>query len=65
MQKDLNKLWKRKRRLHRVFTVLSLTIVAALIVVGVRTCSDQYQEPYNKDYRPMDAGRQKAVEPKR
>lgn len=65
MQKDLNRLWKRKRRMHRVFAVLGLTIVAALLVVGVRACSDQYKEPYNKDYRPMDTSRQKAVEPKR
>ncbi|MFC1542270.1 hypothetical protein ACFL4M_00090 [Pseudomonadota bacterium] len=58
MQKDLDRLWKRKRRTKRVLLVLGLTIVAALLVVGVRTCSEQFQEPYNKDYRPVDDGRQ-------
>jgi len=55
MQKDLNKLRKRKRRMHRVLAILSLTILSALLVVGMRTCSDQFKEPYNKDYRPMDS----------
>ncbi|MFC1626483.1 hypothetical protein ACFL19_02130 [Pseudomonadota bacterium] len=44
--------------MKRVLLVLGLTIVAALLVVGVRTCSEQFQEPYNKDYRPVDDGRQ-------
>jgi len=54
MQRDLDKLRKRKRRMKRVLLVLSLTFIAALLVVGVRTCSEQFQEPYNKDYRPVD-----------
>ncbi len=61
MQKDLDRLWKRKRRRQRVVTVLVLAIVAALLIVGVRACSDQFQEPYNKDYRPMDTERQKEM----
>jgi len=48
-----------------VVVVLGLTVVAALLIVGVRACSDQFQEPYNKDYRPMDTERQKAMESKR
>lgn len=62
MQKDLDRLWKRKRRRARVLAVLGLAIVAALLIVGMRTCSDQFQEPYNKDYHPMDIERQKAME---
>ncbi len=65
MQKDLNRLWKRKRRIQRVVAVLSLAIVAALLIVGVRACSNQFQEPYNKEYRPMDAERQKEMESRR
>jgi len=64
MQKDLDRLWKRKRRMHRVLAVLGLTMIVALVIVGVRACSDQYNEPYNKEYRPMDVGRQAVVEPK-
>ncbi|MES0370731.1 MAG: hypothetical protein ABUK11_00495 [Mariprofundaceae bacterium] len=64
MQKDLNKLWKRKRRMHRVVAILAVSIVAALIVVGMRSCSDQYQEPYNKKYRPMDVEQKNVVRPK-
>ncbi|MDT8377024.1 MAG: hypothetical protein RQ867_09875 [Mariprofundaceae bacterium] len=65
MQKDLDKLWKRKRQINRLLAVLSLTIIAALLVVGVRTCSDHFQEPYNKDYRPVDNVNQKPMEPGR
>jgi hypothetical protein len=63
MQKDLNKLWKRKRRMHRVFAVLIVTIAAALLIVSMRSCSDQFQEPYNKDYRPMDVESRNVVRP--
>jgi hypothetical protein len=65
MQKDLDRLWRRKRRRQRVLAVLGLAIVAALLIVGVRTCSGQFQEPYNRDYRPMDAERQKEMESRR
>lgn len=64
MQKDLNKLWKRKRRTHRVMVILVITVIAALLVVGMRSCSDQYQEPYNKKYRPMDVEQSSVVRPK-
>jgi len=59
MQKDLDRLWKRKRRRQRVVAVLGLAIVVALLIVGVRACSDQFQEPYNRDYHPVDVERQK------
>ena len=65
MKKDLDRLWRRKRRRQRVLAVLGLSIVAALLIVGVRTCSGQFQEPYNRDYRPMDADRQKEMESRR
>ena len=45
--------------------VLGLAAVAALLIVGMRACSDQFQEPYNKDYRPVDDGRQKIMESRR
>jgi hypothetical protein len=65
MLKDLDRLWRRKRRLQRVVMVLGLTVVAALLVVGVRTCSSQFQEPYNKDYHPVDVERKKEMGPGR
>jgi len=64
MQKDLDKLRRSKRRLRRILAVLAISSVAALIVVGVRSCSNQYQEPYNKEYRPLDSETQKVVRPK-
>ncbi len=48
-----------------MLAVLGLAIVAALLIVGVRTCSAQFQEPYNKEYRPMDTERQKEMGSKR
>jgi hypothetical protein len=46
-----------------VVIVLGLTVVAALLVVGVRTCSSQFQEPYNKGYHPMDVEQKKEMGP--
>jgi len=43
--------------MHRVAGVLFLTIAAALMVVLMRACSDQFEGPYNRDYRPMDTHR--------
>jgi predicted nucleic acid-binding Zn ribbon protein len=63
MQKDLDRLRKSKRRFRRVLAILAVTAVAALIVVGVRSCSDQFQEPYNKEYRPMDSNSQSVTRP--
>jgi ferric-dicitrate binding protein FerR (iron transport regulator) len=57
MQRDLNRMLKRKRRRHRVVTLLVLMACAALIVVAMRSCSDRFSDPYNKDYRPMDTQR--------
>lgn len=55
MQKDLDRLWQRKRRTQRILIVVVLSCMAALVVVGMRTCGDHYKEPYNKEYRPMDS----------
>jgi len=64
MQKDLDKLRKRKRRIHRVLAILAITSAAALVIVGVRACSDQYQDAYNKEYRPMDVEKNNVARPK-
>jgi len=65
MQKDLDKLRRSKRRLRRVLAVLAISAVAALVVVGMKSCSEQYKEPYNKEYRPMDSSdTQNVVRPK-
>lgn len=59
MQKDLNRLLKRKRRTRRVWSILALMLIAAIAVVLMRSCVDQFKGPYNKDYRPMDTQRHK------
>jgi hypothetical protein len=64
VQKDLDKLRRNKRRLHRVMAILAITALAAVIVVGVRACSEQYQEPYNKGYHPLDTETQSVARPK-
>lgn len=64
MQKDLDKLRRSKRRLRRILAVLAITALSALIVVGVKSCSDQYKNPYNKEYRPLDKEPQNVVEPR-
>lgn len=57
MQRDLNRLQKRKRLIYRALGLLMLTLIAAVVVVSMRSCSEQFNEPYNKDYRPMDTQR--------
>lgn len=64
MQKDLDRLRRSRQRRRRVLAVLAISALAALIVVGVRSCSDRYQEPYNKEYRPMDSEPQNVVRPR-
>jgi len=64
MQKDLDKLRRSKRRTHRILAILAISAVAALTIVGMKSCSEQYKEPYNKEYRPMDSDTQHVVRPK-
>ena len=54
MQRDLDRLAQRKRLKRNVRAVLVVSILVALIGVGLRTCADQFSEPYNKDYTPLD-----------
>lgn len=65
MQRDLDRLWRRKRLKQRIIIVVAFSCVAALLVVGMRACSDQYQEPYNKEYRPMDTEQKNSARPER
>ncbi|PCI43256.1 MAG: hypothetical protein COB41_07490 [Proteobacteria bacterium] len=57
MQSDLNRLRRKKSRRHRVIGLLLLCAVVALVMVMMRTCSDQFAEPYNTNYQPMDTER--------
>ena len=54
MQRDLNHLIRRKQKLKRFFIILLVTIIASIIAVSMRECSQSFQEPYNKDYKPLD-----------
>ncbi|MFQ5581112.1 MAG: hypothetical protein ACE5F3_00610 [Mariprofundaceae bacterium] len=58
MQHDLDRLRRHKQSRHRLFSVLAVSIMAALTVVIMRSCADQFTGPYNKGYQPMDAERQ-------
>jgi len=57
MQRDLDRLRRRKNRKHKVIGLLVLCALVALIMVTMRTCSDRFAEPYNKNYQPMDTQR--------
>ena len=54
MQRDLNHLIRRKKKLKRFVIILVLTMLASIIAVSMRECSQSFQEPYNKDYKPLD-----------
>ena len=57
MQKDLSRLRRRKSRLHKIGALIFLCLFVALSMVMMRSCSDQFSEPYNKGYQPMDTER--------
>jgi len=59
MQHDLDRLRKHRQFRHRLLGVLAISVLAALSVVIMRSCADQFNEPYNKGYHPMDIQRQK------
>jgi len=63
MQSDLNRLRRRKSRRHRVIGLFLLCAVVALVMVMMRTCSDQFAEPYNTNYQPMDTERKQGNNP--
>jgi len=58
MQQDLDRLQKRKRIIQRIAFVLLLSLAVAFMMFTIRSCSDQYDDPYNKDYRPVDVTHQ-------
>ncbi len=63
MQSDLNRLRHRKSRRHKIIGLFVLCVVVALVMVMMRTCSDQFAEPYNTNYQPMDTERKQGNNP--
>jgi len=57
MQRDFNHFVRHKQRRHRFLIIFILTLLAAITVVFVQECSQSFNEPYNKDYQPMDKAR--------
>ncbi len=54
MQRDLNHYLKRKQRWRRFIVILIITMLAAATAVFMRECNQKLDEPYNKDYIPLD-----------
>lgn len=54
MQKDVNRLIRRKKLIRRWLVLLLLTLIISAAAVSLRDWSSSFDEPYNKDYRPMD-----------
>ena len=57
MQKDLNHYLKQKQRKRRFLMILLITFITASALVLIRECSQSLDEPYNKDYQPVDQSR--------
>lgn len=58
MQRDLDRLRKRKRLLQRVLAVAALTFALAFVLVAIKSCGERFGDTYNKEYRPLDTERQ-------
>jgi len=57
MQRQLDRMRRRKYIRRRFLAVVGVTFVVALAVVGMRSCSDGFHRPYNQGYQPMDEKR--------
>ena len=57
MQRDFDHFVTHKKKRNRFIAIFILTILSAAIVVLVQECSQSFDEPYNKDYQPMDRAR--------
>jgi len=58
MRRDLARLRRRRKRGRKMLVLLILCAFVAMAMVTMRACSDQFSQPYNKDYKPMDIQRQ-------
>jgi len=63
MQRDVNRLKRRKAKRNKIISLFVLCLVVALAMVMMRACSDQFSEPYNKSYQPMDTLRKQGNTP--
>ncbi len=63
MQRDVNRLKRRKAKRNKIISLFVLCLVIALVMVMMRACSDQFSEPYNKSYQPMDTLRKQGNAP--
>jgi len=59
MQRDVNRLKRRKTKRNRMIFLFILCLVVALVMVMMKACSNQFSEPYNKSYQPMDTLRKR------
>lgn len=53
MQRDLDRLLKRRRRIKKAAWLLVLTLVLAFVLVAVKSCGENIGT-YEKEYRPVD-----------
>ena len=54
---SMSKRRRRKQQWKHAMMVFFLCLVMAAVLVLVRACSEGMDQPYNKDYRPMDVQR--------
>ncbi|GMR00527.1 MAG: hypothetical protein BMS9Abin18_1385 [Zetaproteobacteria bacterium] len=57
MQRQLDRMRRRKRTRRRFLAIICISLLTALLVVAMRACSDGFNRPYNQGYQPMDEKR--------
>jgi len=57
MQRQLNRMRRRKRVRRRFLVVTLIALLVAMAAVSMRACTDSFRGPYNKGYQPMDEER--------
>jgi len=56
VQHDLDRLVVRRRRLRRTLAIVIVLLLTSLLLGVMRSCGNQFDQPYNKDYVPKDVG---------
>jgi len=61
MQKDYHRYIKHKQRWKRFWVILLLIFLTTAAGILLHDYNQSFEEPYNKDYQPMDQTKETAI----
>jgi len=54
MQKDVDRLMRKKRTRKRVLVITMIAMLASIVAISMRQCGEKVQESLNQKFRPLD-----------